>query len=100
MLRFLFCLFSFDIDDKPERNPCLVVSIYQQSRCEFCDQFYEDLVFTVTWSVSLGVAVVLGLVVAVNVGDDVERLLSLFARFDGDDAFICRIFIFEDCIQN
>lgn len=63
------------------------------------NKFYEDLVFTVTWSDSLGV-VGLGLVATVSVGEDVECLLSLDDRFDVDDAFICRIFIFDCCIQN
>lgn len=43
-----------------------------------CSPFYEDLVLTVTWSLSFGVAD-----------------WGAFA-FDGDDALICRIFIFED----
>lgn len=61
-------------------------------------KFYEDLVFTVTLSDSLGV-VVLGLVPTFSSDEDVECLLSLDDRFDVDDAFICRIFMFDCCIQ-
>lgn len=50
---------------------------------------YEDLVSTVTWSFSFG-----DVVAWVGVGASDEDV----DRFDNDDAFICRIFIFEDCI--
>lgn len=48
---------------------------------------YEDRFFTVTWFVSVGS--VAGGILVEAIGEDVDR-------FDGD---ICRMFIFEDCIQ-
>lgn len=75
-----------------------VLCEYLSTESFWSSKFYDDLVFTVTWSDSLGV-VVLGLVAILSSGEDVECLLSLDDLFDVDDAFICRIFMFDCCIQ-
>lgn len=83
-------------------NSCLDLSICQQhfdkgyeieqwikQTNQIHGHFYEDLVSAVTWSFSLRAVFAWGGVGASD--EDVDR-------FDDDDAFICRIFIFEDCI--
>lgn len=61
----------------------------KQKTHSICFIFYEDCFFTVTWSLSFGVIGFDVVVVDIDGGDG--------ERFDDDDAFICRIFIFEDC---
>lgn len=57
---------------------------------------YVDLVLTVTGSDLLGAD---GVVVFVVRGFGIVAfcLLSFGVRLDADDAFICRIFMFDDC---